>query len=200
MERSNTEVQIEQKSLTACLLNATLKGDQQLVKTMLKPFVCQNGQTNYCSLLRINSSERIPILAKQDRKGLHKIISAQIEYTMKFFNLKNGMSIEQIFLLADIIIDDSESDNLSIQDVFLFCAKLASGKIGKLYESLDVSKFMDIFEIHREERHKEMLAFKYESHVNNKAMGDTERVSDNQDREKDLQRAAIGDYLRSKYK
>lgn len=110
------------------------------------------------------------------------------------------MSIEQIFLLADIIIDDSESDNLSIQDVFLFCAKLASGKMGKLYESLDVSKFMDIFEIHREERHKEMLAFKYESHVNNKAMGDTERVSDNQDREKDLQRAAIGDYLRSKYK
>lgn len=184
--------------MTDCLLNATLTGDQQLVKTMLKPFI-SNGATNYFSLLRINSDERIPALIKKDRQFIHKIISAQIEYTMKFFNLKNGLTIEQIFLLSDTIIDDSESDNLSIQDVFLFCAKLAAGKMGKLY-SLDVSKFMELFEVHREERFQELRKVRYEQQVNHKAAGPTERESDNKDREKELTRAAIGDYLREKYK
>lgn len=186
--------------MTDCLLSATLTGDQQLVKTMLRPFVTQSGATNYFELLRINSNQRIPALAKQNRKHLHKIISAQIEYTMKFFNLKNGLSLEQIFFLADTIIDDSESDNLSIQDVYLFCAKLAAGKMGKLYESLDVSKFMELFEVHRDERHQELMEARYEQQVNHKSMGPTDRESDNQDRERELCRSAIGEYLKEKYK
>lgn len=180
-------------------MNATERGDQQLVKTIIKSFIDINGGTNYLQLLRVPSSERIPILAKQNREYIHKILAAQIEFTMKYFNLKNPMTLQQIFLLADEIIDESEADNLSIQDVYLFLIKLATGKMGTIYERLDIATFMEMFDKHRDERKGVIQGFRYEEAVQHKAMGPTERESDNQDREKDLMRSAIGDYLKEKY-
>lgn len=189
-----TVLKNEPKNLTGCLLNATETGDQQLVKTILKKFSFDYGATNYLPLMQIPSSERIPVLAKSDRSYVHKILSAQIEYAMKFFNVSNGLSIEQIFLLSDQIIDESEEDNLSIQDVFVFLQKLCSGKMGKLFNRLDISTFMELFEIHRQERHSELLKAKEEFNMQNK-FTDLDRASDNQDREKELMHGAMVDYL-----
>lgn len=166
----------------------------------MKGFYLQSGATDYFSVLRVPSSERIPALAKTDRLYVHKILSAQIEYAIKYFNITNGLTIEQVFILADEIIDDSETDNLSIQDVFIFLHKLCTGKMGTVFNRLDVTTFMELFDVHRQERHQEVLKIRYEQQCNHKAMGDIERVSDNEDREKELTRAAIGDYLREKYK
>jgi hypothetical protein len=188
----------EPKNITGCLLNATEAGDQQLVKTILKPFVNSVGGTNYLSLARIPTGERIPALAKADREYVQKILVGQIEYMMKFFNVKNGLSVEQIFLLVDEIIEESEVDNISLQDVYLFCYKLVTGKMGTVYDRVDIPTFMEKFQIHRDERIKQVEEFRYEEQCNHKAMGDTERTSDNQDREKELNRDAIGDYLRAK--
>lgn len=182
------------------MLAATERGDQQLVKTLIKGFVDSTGATNYLQLLRVPTSERIPALAKQNREYIHKIVAAQIEFTMKYFNLKNPMTIEQIFLLADEIINESEYDNLSIQDVYLFLVKIATGKMGKIYERLDIPTFMEMFDKHRYERHETVIEFMYEEHVQNKSMGPTERESDNQDREKELMRSAIGEYLKDMVK
>ena len=58
---------------------------------------------------------------------------------MKFFNLKNGLSLEQIFLLSEMIIDESESDNLSIQDVYLLTLNvLISHKLKALVMTLQI--------------------------------------------------------------
>src|SRR5574343_394373 len=145
-ENRITVLKKEPKNLTGCMLNAIQMGDQQLVKTLLRTFLTMNGNTNYFQLIRIPSNERIPALAKTNRKEVHQIIAAQIEYSMKFFNLPNGLSLEQIFLLADTIIDDAESDNLSIQDVFLFLQKLSHGKMGTIYNRLDIPALMELFE------------------------------------------------------
>lgn len=187
--------------MSVCLLNATAAGDQQLVKTMLKPFVTSTGGTNYLSLMRVPSSERLPELAKKGRVSVHKILAAQIEFMMKYFNLKQGLSLDQIFILADLIIDESESDNLSLQDVYLFLHKLATGKMGPIYQSLDIPRFMELFQVHRDERIESLQAYREEEHAQFKGMGDSDRWSkENDDREKELSRNAMADYLRETYK
>lgn len=162
--------------MTGCLLSATERGDQQLIKTLLKGFLTGNGATNYISLFMVPTAERIPALAKTNRVEIHQVIAAQIEYSMKFFNIPNGMSLEQIFLLADTIIDDSESDNLSLQDVFLFLQRLSEGKMGTIYNRLDIPTFMELLEIHRQERHEELLKYRENEHLQYKGMGSNERT------------------------
>ena len=116
--------------MSVSLLNATATGDQQLVKTMLKPFITSTGGTNYLSLMRVPGNERLPELAKKDRVSVHKILAAQIEFMMKYFNLKQSLSLDQIFILSDLIIEESEQDNLTIQDVYLFLHNWQRGKWG----------------------------------------------------------------------
>jgi hypothetical protein len=174
-------------------------GDQQLVKTMLKPFQSGAG-LDFLMLAKIPTSERIPALAKENKPYIHKFIVAQIEYTMKFFNLSNSLSIEQIFLLADQIIDESDQDNISIQDVFIFLQRLATGKMGVVYNRLDIPSVMEMFDKYRDERIDEILKIKEEIHINHKASGDPERWSENQDREKELNHNAMAEYLKSKWK
>jgi hypothetical protein len=198
-ENRITALKNEPKNLTGCLLNATESGDQQLVKTLVNTFLGPAG-TDYFSLLRISQSERIPALAKENRLYVHKIISAQIEYTMKFFNVATGLSIEQVFLLADQIIDESEEDNLSLQDVFVFLQKLGTGQMGVVYNRLDIPSIMELLESHRQERHKQYQKAKEEIHIQQKAYGPSERESDNRDRERELMREAIGEQLKAKYK
>lgn len=187
--------------MTGCLLNATETGDQQLVKTLLRTFCYQNGCTNYLQLVRVPSSERIPILAKTNRKEIHQVISAQIEYCMKFINIPNGLNLEQIFLLADTIIDDSESDNLSLQDVFLFLQKLSQGKMGTIYNRLDIPTFMELFEVHRQERHIAIIRYREEEAVQHKTLPFNDRLSDMfPDTEKNNMREAMKGYLKDKSK
>lgn len=181
--------------MTGCLLSATEAGDQQMVKNLVKTFLGPAG-TDYFSLLRIRQDERLPALAKENRLYVHKIISAQIEYTMKFFNVANGLSIEQVFLLADQIIDESAEDNLSLQDVFVFLQKLGTGKMGVVYNRLDIPSIMELFEIHRQERHSEYLKAKEEIHIQFSGLGPSERESGNSDQEIDANKIAMKEYMK----
>lgn len=187
--------------MTSCLLNAIKTGDQQLVKTMLQGFTTVKGTTNYPALMLVPSGERIVALAKTNRKEVHQVIAAQIEFAMKFFNIPNGLNLEQIFLLSDTIIDDAESDNLSVQDVFVFLQKLVSGKMGTVYNRLDIPTFMELFEIHRQERHEEILNFRYEQHVRNNSLPINDRLSDMfPETEKNNMREALKDHMKDTFK
>lgn len=128
------------------------------------------------------------------------LIVAALAIAFEQMNLVRPMNEDQILDLADAIIDSSNEDYISLEDLMLFLQGLTRGKYGSLYESMDIPKFMEKFEIYRQERHIAYENIKYEQQVNFKAMGDIERISDNEDREKELTRAAIGDYLREKYK
>lgn len=197
MVKSNMDLQKEPTDLTSCLLSAIKTGDQQLVKTMLQGFTTCKGTTNYPALLLVPSSERITALVKTNRKEVHQVVAAQIEFAMKFFNIPNGLNVEQIFLLADTIIDDAASDNLSVQDVFVFLQKLVAGKMGVVYNRLDIPTFMELFEIHRQERHEEILNFRYEEHVRNNSLPINDRLADMfPDNEKNNMREALKDYMK----
>ncbi len=105
-------------------MQATATGDQQMVRTMMKGYFQPNGSTDYLQLLRVPTNERIPALVKTDKLLVHKIVATQIEFAFKYFNLKNPMTAEQIYLLSAEILTESEQDNLSIQDIYSFLIKL----------------------------------------------------------------------------
>jgi hypothetical protein len=167
------------------------------VKEILKKYLI-NGTTDFNAILSIKSEERIVNLAKADREGLQKVFAAQIAFALEYFNLRYGLSPIQIGILSDEIIDDSESDNLSVQDVYIFLLYLATGKMGKIYDRLDIPTFMELFEIYREDRHQAFKSIEYEKEQQYKTYGDAERTTI--DTEKELHRTAFSEHLKNQFK
>ena len=142
-------------------------------------------------------SERLPAL--KEMYGAQKIadvLSIQITRTLNNFNLRVGMNPEQIMDLAYAIIDEAEQDQLAIQDIFLFLDGMLKNKYGKVYDRMDMPTLFEMLEKYREERHQAYMNGKEEAHAQFKAMGDSNRTS--QDIDKEANRNAMINYLKTK--
>jgi len=142
-------------------------------------------------------SERIPAL--KEIYGTDKIaavLSKQITRTLNNFNLRVGMTPEQVADLSYAILDEAESDQLAIQDILLFLDGLPKFKYGKVYDRMDMPTFFEMLEKYREERHQAYINGKEEAHAQFKAMGDSNRTS--QDIDKEANRNAMANYLKTK--
>jgi len=114
-------------------------------------------------------------MAENDYEGTLGVVTAGVTLAMENLNLKYPMNALQILDLADAIIDTAAEDNLSLEDLMLFLQQLTRGKYNPLYESMDVPKFMEKFEIYREVRHKEMVELRWNKHLEYISLGDPER-------------------------
>ena len=159
------------------LINAIQTHDRSLIKKCLEVYKNDFGAVKFDLLLSIPRSQRLPELAKSSPKEIEAAIVSTLTTAFESMNLARPMNATQIFELSDAILESSAEDYLSLEDVLLFLQGLVRGKYGKLYESMDIPKFMDFFELYRDERHKAHLRLKEEAHSNHKAMGDNERVS-----------------------
>lgn len=142
-------------------------------------------------------SERLPAL--KEVYGVEKIaavLSKQITKTLNNFNLRVGMNPEQIMDLSYSIIDESEQDQLAIQDIFLFLDGMVKYKYGKVYDRMDMPTFFEMLEKYREERHQAYINGKEEAHAQFKAMGTSNRTSE--DIDKEANRNAMANYLKTK--
>lgn len=142
-------------------------------------------------------SERIPALAKtygNDKIAI--ILIKQITATLNTFNLRVTMNSEQIAQLAYSLIESAEEDQLAIQDILLFLDGMVKYKYGKVYDRMDMPTFYEMLEVYREQRHLAYAGLKEESHSQNKAAGDTNRMSNEVD--KDANRNAMIEYLKTK--
>jgi len=142
-------------------------------------------------------SERIPALNKMyGNEKIAALLSIQITRTLNNFNLRVGMNPQQIMELAYAIIDDAEQDQLAIQDILLFLDGMPKFKYGKVYDRMDMPTFFEMLEKYREERHQAYMNGKEEAHAQFKAMGDSNRTS--QDIDKENNRNAMINYLKTK--
>jgi len=164
------------------------------VKEVLKKYIV-NGTTDFKQLLSIRSDERIVHLSTIDREGLQKVFATQITFALEYLNLRYGLTANQIGILSDEIIDDAESDNLSVQDVYIFLSKLVTGKAGKIYDRLDIPTFMELFENYRQDRHHAYLDLRYEQEQQYKTFGDPERTTI--DTDKELHKTAMKEHLKN---
>jgi len=142
-------------------------------------------------------SERLPALKEiYGAEKIAAVLSVQITRTLNNFNLRVGMNSEQITDLAYAIIDEAEQDQLAIQDIFLFLDGMPKFKYGKVYDRMDMPTFFEMLEKYREERHLAYINGKEEAHAQFKAMGDSNRTS--QDIDKEANRNAMVNYLKTK--
>ena len=142
-------------------------------------------------------SERLPSLATMYGKDkIAAVLSKSITRALNNFNLRVGMNPEQVADLSYAIIDEAEQDQLAIQDILLFLDGMPRFKYGKVYDRMDMPTFFEMLEKYREERHLAYINGKDEAHAQYKAMGDSNRTS--QDIDKEANRNAMQQYLKNK--
>jgi len=164
------------------LLSAIQAGNKLALNIHLSKFK-ERGVVSFDKVLSIQSSERIPALAKNEdmRYEILIALSASLKSAFNNMNLKMSMNEDQIIDLADCIIDQSEQDNLSIEDVLLFLQKLLTGETvteykkgkveGRIFDRMDIPKFFELFETYRQERHESLLRIKEEQSAQFKIVG-----------------------------
>lgn len=103
------------------------------------------------------------------------IVSAAITMAMGLLNLKMPMNDLQVVDLADALLDSAAEDNLALEDLVLFLQQLTRGEYSPLYESMDVTKFMEKFEIYRQKRWQAVLVYNENKHLEYKSLGDPTR-------------------------
>jgi hypothetical protein len=142
-------------------------------------------------------SERLPALTKTyGAEKISGILSIAITKALNNFNLRVGMNAEQIMQLAYSLIDEAEQDQLAIQDILLFLDGMVKYKYGKVYDRMDMPTFFEMLEKYRDERHLAFMNGKEEAHAQFKAMGDSNRTSNDIDKENN--RNAMINYLKTK--
>jgi hypothetical protein len=182
-------------------LDVILEGDKAELNYRLAIFK-ERGVVDYGKVLSVPTSDRINQLSQNidGRRKVSAALSAALKSGFENINLRVGMTADQIVELAEQIIDQSQEDNLAIEDVLLFLQQLITGKAGKIYDRMDIPTFFELFENYRQERYEKIVSIRNEQHNQYKTYGDTgERLSDNMDKEKELSRSALGDYLKNKW-
>ena len=147
-------------------------GKMPEVNLILKQYKDDVGLIKYESVLSIPTTDRIPALAKQDFMRINMLIIGALTMAFKSLNLKNGLNEFQILDLSEAIIDTSNEDNLSFEDLMLFLQKLVRGEY-ELSENMNIPKFLKIFEVYREKRWQELNRIRDEQHTQHKAFGST---------------------------
>lgn len=158
------------------LPNALKSGNKRDIILALKSCKEQNGAIAYPVLFSIKSEERLPELAKNNYEETLGILVAGLTLSFESMNLNRPMNNGQIIDLAETILESSSEDNLALEDVMLFLQKLVRGEYGKLYESMDIPKFMEKFEIYREERFQAMRTLREEQSIQHKTLPINDRL------------------------
>lgn len=179
MEQNN-QLQLKQEmSLGAAykpnLKNALQTGNKAQLQVVLRDFKTQGGSVNYPAIFSIPSEQRLAKMAENDFSGTLSLVTVGVTLALEQLNLKFPMNALQILDLSESILDTSGEDNLSLEDLMLFLQQLTRGKYSPLYESMDVPKFMEKFELYREERHRAMVQLRENKHLEFKALGDPTR-------------------------
>lgn len=188
---------LQSSSLTKPLLNAVMGGSTGAVYNEMCRYK-EKGEPLHLKVIElVPVSERLPALKEiYGAEKIAAVLSVQITRTLNNFNLRVGMNSEQITDLAYAIIDEAEQDQLAIQDIFLFLDGMPKFKYGKVYDRMDMPTFFEMLEKYREERHLAYINGKEEAHAQFKAMGDSNRTS--QDIDKEANRNAMVNYLKTK--
>jgi len=158
------------------------------------------GMVSYQKVLEIPMEDRIPELAKlpESRAAILTALAASVGSAIRNINIRNGLNEEQVVEIADMIIDQSHEDNLSLQDVLLFLGDLLAGKCGKIYDRLDIPTFFELFETYRQKRHEHMKGFRSEIEAQYRALPVNDRfVHDSVEDEKNKTRGALAGYLKN---
>lgn len=145
-------------------------GNSREVQIILRDFKLPDGSPKFPVLYNIPNDSRIRDLAKVDFQRVNLLIIGALTVCFEGMNLKRGMNEMQILTLSETIIDSAGEDNLSFEDFMLFLQNMLAGKYDMTYESMDIPKFMRMFEIYRQERWSQWIKYNEDRHEQFKAI------------------------------
>lgn len=151
------------------------KVDKVAINQELRKYKNTDGNPNFGMIFKIPKAERITAMAAADFKTTVMTLAVAIASAMESMNLSRPMTNSQIFDLAESVIDDAESDNLSLEDLLLFLQQLVRGKYADVYEGMDIPKFMKRFGEYRDARWEEGVRLRDERDEQYKLLGETKR-------------------------
>lgn len=159
----------------------------------------ENGMVRYDKTLQIPSKDRIPALTRSNEgyNYILTVLSARLKSTFENMNLKRAVNEDQLLNIAERIIDESHEDNLSVEDVLLFLQKLEVGKMGQIYDRMDMPTFFELFEHYRQDRYLALRYIQYEAECNYKALGDQTRTSDGRAENDSNTRQVMSEYYKN---
>lgn len=150
-------------------------GDKMGLNIALREYKSNKGVIMFDKVLSIPREQRLPQMAENNFPDTIMVVTAALTLAFESMNLKRGMSANQTIDLAEQIVDSANEDWLALEDLMLFLQGLVRGEYGSNYESMDIPKFMEKFDIFRDTRHKAYTQIKEEQHCQYKVMGDTGR-------------------------
>lgn len=135
------------------------------------------GVVNYRKIMQVPNKERIPELVKtkEGRAEVLIALTAAIKSALGNINVRVGLNADQLVELADRVIDSSHEDNLSVEDVLIFLQQLLVGDCGKVNDRMDITIFFERFEVYRQKRYTEILAYREEQNSQYKILGKDDR-------------------------
>lgn len=182
------------------MLDVMLSGNKTEVNYALTEFK-ERGVIRFDKILAVQSDQRIPALTKtiEGRMQVSAAITASIKSAFDNINLRIGLSPDQVVEIAEQIIDQSEEDYLSLEDVLLFLQQLITGKAGKIYDRMDVPTFFELFENYREQRYQELLRIRKDQLAQHRDYEYEAGMERNSTKRNDPNVKAMGEYLKSKW-
>jgi len=166
------------------------EGNKMEVNTYLAKFKERN-QIQFPKLLGISMNDRIPELIKTEvgRDTVFIALVASLKSLFSNINLRVGLNEDQLIEISEQVIEQSQEDNLALEDFLLFGQKFLVGEYGKIYDRMDVPTFFEFFEKYRQQRHEAILNVRYEQHSQFKVEGRGAPISRpaDIDREQDAQ-------------
>lgn len=145
-------------------------GNSREVQIILRDFKLPDGSPKFPVLYDIPNDSRIRDMAKTDFQRVNLLIIGALTVCFEGMNLKRGMNEMQILTLSETIIESSAEDNLAFEDFMLFLQNMLAGKYDMTYESMDIPKFMRMFEIYRQERWSQWVKLNEDKHEQYKAI------------------------------
>lgn len=182
-------------------MNALTKGSKHEINLALTAYKQPNGVVYFPALFEIKSENRLPALAAKDYSKILGLVTGGLTLAIESMNLARPLNDDQLIDLAETILESSNEDNLALEDLMLFLQKLTRGEYGKLYESMDIPKFMEFFEKYREQRFQALRNIKDEFDASHAPDYSEERFSEQSKHdEKMLQLKAVLEYNKTRKK
>lgn len=182
------------------MLDVILTGNKSELNLVLAEYK-ERGAVKFDKVLSIGSNQRIPALTKtlEGRMQVSAALTASIKSAFDNINLRIGLTPDQTVEIAEQIIDQSEEDYLSLEDVLLFLQQLITGKAGKIYDRMDVPTFFELFENYREKRYQELVRVRKDQLYKHKDFEYEAGLERSSTKRNDANVKAMGEYLKDKW-
>jgi hypothetical protein len=163
MENQNNQLQkqakmevafVNKQSMNLCV--AMEAGNNREITHILKQYKDQAGLVKFDEVMKVPLSDRLPAIVEKNYMKATALVVAAITMAFEKMSMKKKVDGVLINNIADEVIDTCGEDNLGLEDLMLFLQGLVRGKYGN-YDDMTVAKFMNLFELYRDERHKAII-------------------------------------------